>query len=220
MNTPNLRKKPCAKKGILIALGILFLLCAGIIWEVTRESNLGMNCLTGIPSAETSTTGKNYLVAQKDNAFATFSEPSVYFTFDYPAGWTYRKTEEPYGEGTETYWNFYEKGKETADPVFMLHYPMYESAFDTCLKFEDTADYTLDRFVTNDPQVYVTHLDCQKVAQWPEADKKDLGSNIFLERTTMNDEGEPMSQGGARMHWWKTLDGSLLEHIARSIRVK
>lgn len=158
--------------------------------------------------------------------YKTFSEPEVYFTFEYPSAWVYEKKEtNPGKEYNETYHVFYADTSKEQE-ILWLHYPMYETALDTCLKFETVASYNLSQFATNEPGTFVKYLDCKATTMWPGTEDEDLtdsnlGSHISLQRGNLveGDADVSLKEGTLARMTWSKMDTTTLGHIAHSIEI-
>jgi len=219
------KKKLFEKKDLALGLSIVFVLCIGIVWGyIANQSATPDSCLSyDIPHEAKNASSENAEVIDDEIVYSTFSLPDAYFTFEYPSTWTYEKEESAPGEEyNETFWNFYADADKKQNTI-TLHYPMKETALDTCLKFDSVADYTYSQFATNDPGTFVSYLDCQATAVNTETKPSDLGSRIDWKKGVLiNGNTEVSTEEGtkARIFWAEELTGSeVLNYIAHSIKV-
>lgn len=216
-------KKPFDRKGLALGFSIVFVLCIGLVWGyVASQSSTPDSCLSyDIPHTNVDKEGDP--AAKSETTYATFTLPDTYFTFEYPATWTFEKEESNPGEEyNETFYNFYADADKKQNTI-TLHFPMSETALDTCLKFSQVANYKLSQFATNDAGTFVSYLDCEATANWPETKSRDLGSSITWQKGTLS-EGDTevaLEEGKeARIQWDEDLvDPSTVDHIAHSIKV-
>jgi|GEM_PF-6988766 hypothetical protein len=208
---------------LFIGAGIGFLIksCPAANCDLVTENGL-------TEDAETTTDTENpqaQSTAEQTNIeYKTFSEPDVYFTFEYPAAWSYEKQQTAPGEEyNETYYIFYadaDKKKET----LQLYYPMYETAMDTCLKFEEVTDYIHKHIATNDPGTFINYVTCGAT----EYDQEESYLNgytmgdIFWQRGVWDGDKAITSdeKTQVRIHWNNNLiTPEIANHIAYSVKI-
>lgn len=168
--------------------------------------------------------------AQTETAYKTFSLPDAYFTFEYPESWVYEKTESAPGEyhNETTYVFFTDPSKETE--TFVMNYPMYETAMDTCMKFEEISDYQHKHIATNDPGTFVNYIACDGRKHDGTVYDADydyrIGNNagdIFWEKGVWDGDKTitPDKKTRVRIRWRGPVIGDeILDHIAHSVRIK
>lgn len=157
-------------------------------------------------------------------SYKTFSDPDVYFTFEYPSAWVYEK-HDPETEYDETYYTFYANADEKRIAL-SLNYPMYETAMDTCLKFEEVTDYRHEHIATADPGTFINYMTCgatkydQAESFWGE---HSMGDIFWQKGIWDGDKGITSDIATqARIHWDDNKDivtEEISGHIAHSIKI-
>ena len=221
MNETEIGKKPFDKKGLVLGVGFIFILCAGMLGGyLMKSSEPARDCATESVKTETTKTevAAGDVTAKKETdamniTYKTFSVPENYFTFEYPDTWTYEKKISSPGETyTETFWVFYadkDKKQQTID----LHYPMSETAHDGCLKFGDVGEYEIEHIGTNDSGTFIYYTSCDQ----PGVD------DIYWQKGTIDSPDSLSLQtkegSDARIMWTDSVNSGIASHIAHSIKV-
>jgi len=213
-------------KQTLVSVGILIIvLCAGISWGSVINYSPMPECTVN-KSADTAIQ-QGAAQQAADTVYKTFTEPDVYFTFEYPDTWIYEK-HSPTDPYDETYYTFYrDAGKKEA--ALSLNYPMYETAMDTCIKFEETTDYTHEHIATNDPGTYIDYMTCGGGTGSESNDifwDEDSMGDIFWQKGVWDGDKGITSDDKtlARIHWdgdngSNIVTKAISDHLAHSIRI-
>jgi len=98
MNETVTVKKPFDKKGLVMGIGFVFILCAGILGGyLMKSSEPTKDCVTVPVKTETTktevatSTTKEEETNSSNITYKTFSSPDANFTFEYPSDWTYQE---------------------------------------------------------------------------------------------------------------------------------
>lgn len=221
MNETEIGKIPFDRKGVVLVVGFIFFLCAGMLGGyLIKSSEPNGDCFTESAKTETTktevalgdTTAKK-VTDVADIKYKTFSVPENYFTFEYPDTWTYEKRVNSPGETyAETDWIFYadkNKRQQTID----LHYPMYETAHDGCLKFGDITDYKIEHIATNDSGTFIYYTSCNM----PGVD------DIYWKKGSIDPQDgmslQTQEGSDARIMWTDSVSSDIASHIAHSVKV-
>lgn len=213
-------------KQTLLSVGVLIIvLCAGISWGSVINYSPMPECTVN-KSADTAIQ-QGAAQEETDAGYKTFSEEDVYFTFEYPSDWVYDK-HSPTDPYDETYYTFY-KNADKKEVALSLNYPMYETAMDTCVKFEETTDYTHEHIATDDPGTYINYMTCGGGTESESNDifwGEDSMGDIFWQKGVWDgDKGITSDEKTqARIHWNGDSETNIVtkdisDHIAHSIKI-
>lgn len=185
------KKKAPSKKDLLLVFGLGFILCLGIVRSSCTHGDQAR--VKTFPFAQTVTPIRQAGDEKKtDISYSAFSEPDVYFTFEYPANWTYKKAD-------DAVWEFY-ANSEAQKAVMTLLYPADDAGTDPCLGSKDSAGFQTESIDVGDPKFAARYAACDGSAE----------SSVYLEKNA--------SQEAARLTW-QSIDSDTASHIAHSIRI-
>lgn len=208
------KKSPAASIATLVVFlfvgaGIGFLIknCPADDCGPGAEKGLAEDAVTATDAEEVS---KEQAAAEQTiTEYETFSLPDAYFTFEYPAAWAYERQESAPGEFyNEIYYVFFTDASKKTE-TFTLSYPMYETAMDTCLKFEEVTDYMHEHIATNDPGTFINYMTC------------GIG-DIFWQKGVWDGDKTIASdeKTRVRIHWEDdAVAKEISDHVAHSVKI-
>lgn len=218
-------EKASNKKAFALGASVVFVLCIGIAWGyVASETTIPDSCPTYEVDKKSASKKEQSNQSASDITYATFTLPDAYFTFEYPANWIYEKEEfAPGKEYNEIYYAFYtDKDKKT--PTFKVHYPMYETAMDTCLKFDEITDYMHKHIATNDSGTFVNYMTCKgsKALDYAFWGEDTIMGDIFWQKGVWDGDKNITSDINTqvRIHWeGNAVPEEVSDHVAHSVKI-
>jgi hypothetical protein len=198
---------------LFIGAGIGFLMksCPAANCDLELGKDLAEDA---VPATDTEISEEQAATEQTSIGYKTFSLPDAYFTFEYPESWIYEKVVSAPGEYySETSYTFFTDASKKTE-TFVMHYPMYETAMDTCMKFEEVSDYMHQHIATNDPGTFINYITCGST----EYDSGD----IFWQKGVW--DGDKMitsdEKTQVRILWRGTaVAEEIMDYVAHSIKI-